>query len=119
MNIDPYTAYLIDVACEFPGATPPPPPAEPAIADFLHLLATVATTAPEIPITRVGVERAIDILCAHPAVIALFQHPDATTDLANLIFDGILPVATPLFRDYWDFIIAPIINEHIAVASAT
>lgn len=126
MSIDPmnaYMIYLVDEACEAPSAYDPPPAGtvdstitDPAafIADFLRFLATTDT-----PITRVGTERAADILFTHPDVTAFFRDPDAATTLRSVIFTEILPAANQIFRDHWNYIIGPAMDEHIAVAVLT
>lgn len=109
-----YVSYLIDVACETAAtqAQTPFPPIDPidTITEFLRRIASPRLHA----VTRIGVECATDILCTHPAVTTLFQNSDVTDTLADILFTDILPYVTPLFRDYWDYIIAPILNEHAA-----
>ena len=109
--------YLVAVACETQAA-----PAEPNtpsitvsfITDFLRFLATSNN-----PITRTGTERAADILFAHPDVAAFFRNNETTTALRDTIHQEILPAANQLFRDHWNYIIGPTMDEHIAVALLT
>lgn len=123
MSINPmntYMIYLVDVACESPSTQDPPSQesniTDPAafIADFLHHLATTDT-----PITRTGTERAADILFTHPDVTAFFRDRDHVAALRGRIFTTILPVASRLFCDHWEYIIRPILDEHAAVAVLT
>jgi hypothetical protein len=115
-----YMQHLVSVACEFAQSFDPPP-AEPNItdpaafiADFLRFLATTDT-----PITRSGTERAADILFTHPDIARLFRNVDAAAALRGAIFTEILPVAHHIFRDHWNYIIGPAMDEHIAVTQLT
>lgn len=118
-----YMLYLLDVACEGPATRDMPPPKEsniPApttfIADTLRALAS-----PGIFITRLGTERAADILFTHPDVNALFRNADATAALRAIIHGEILPSqeTTENFRNHWNYIIGPALDEHVAVARLT
>jgi hypothetical protein len=112
--------YLVDVACENPTYFDPPPVesniADPAsyISDFLRFLATSGSL-----ITRTGTERAADILFTHPDVSTFFRNPDNITALRDTIHQDILPAASQIFRDHWNYIIGPAMDEHIAVAVLT
>ena len=111
--------YLVGVACENPTSFDPlqePHIADPAsyISDFLRFLATADT-----PITRIGTERAADILFTHPDVTVFFRDADAIATLRGTILTEILPVASQIFRDHWNYIIGPAMDEHVAVALLT
>lgn len=123
MSINAMTSYmlhLVDVACENPAAHDPPPSesniTDPAafIADFLRFLALSGCL-----ITRTGSERAADILFTHPDVTAFFRNSDPTAALRGVIFTEILPAASKIFRDHWNYIIGPALDEHCAVARLT
>ena len=121
MTTNPLTDYmlhLVDVACE--GPTSRDPVAEPNIpapatfiADTLRALGSQGVL-----ITRLGTERAADILFAHPDVRALFRNMDATAALRGIIHGEILPApeTTENFRNHWNYIIGPALDEHCAVA---
>lgn len=117
-----YMLYLLDVACEGPTSRDPPPmePNIPApttfIADTLRALGS-----PGVLITRIGTERAADILFTHPDVRALFRNMDATATLRAIIHGEILPApeTTENFRNHWNYIIGPALDEHCAVARLT
>jgi hypothetical protein len=76
-------------------------------------------SAPDVLITRTGTNRAADILFGHPDITTLFRNLDATETLRNIIHGEILPGATPVFRDHWNYIIGPAMDEHVAVARLT
>jgi hypothetical protein len=116
-----YMLYLLDVACE--GPTSRDPVAEPNIpapatfiADTLRALGSQGVL-----ITRLGTERAADILFTHPDVKTLFRNADATAALRAIIHGEILPspATTENFRNQWNYIIGPALDEHIAVARLT
>ena len=123
MSVNAMTSYmlhLVDVACENPASYDPPPSesniTDPAafIADFLRFLALSGCL-----ITRTGSERAADILFTHPDVTAFFRNSDAVAALRGVISTEILPAASHIFRDHWNYIIGPALDEHCAVASLT
>jgi len=113
-----YMIHLVSVACDSPHDQPLTDSviADPSafIADFLHHLATSDT-----PITRTGTERAVDILFTHPDVTTFFRDLDHVAALRGRISTMILPVASGLFRDHWEYIIRPALDEHAAVAVLT
>ena len=138
MTTNPLTDYmlhLVDVACE--GPTSRDPVAEPNIpapatfiADTLRALGSQGVL-----ITRTGTERAADILFTHPDVKAMFRidphrYPpptghtwdphavDPTAALRAIIYGEILPSpdTTENFRNHWNYIIGPALDEHCAVA---
>jgi hypothetical protein len=78
-------------------------------------------SAPGILITRTGTNRAADILFGHPDILAFFRNVDGTDALRNIIHGEILPSpgTTTVFRDHWNYIIGPAMDEHIAVARLT
>jgi hypothetical protein len=136
-----YMLYLVDVACENPAAREAsgalasdatlsvltcrnahnPPPSESNItdptafiADFLRFLALSGCL-----ITRTGSERAADALFSHPDVTAFFRNRDNVAALRGTIHTEILPAASQIFRDHWNYIIGPAFDEHCAVAALT
>lgn len=113
-----YMIYLIDVACELPRDPISPIPNLPApatfIADTLRAMAL-----PSQHITRIGTNRAADILFTHPDVIQFFRNMEATATLRAIILGEVLPAATTVFRDHWNYIICPAMDEHVSIALLT
>ena len=113
-----YMIYLIDVACELPRDPISPIPNLPApatfIADTLRAMAL-----PSQPITRMGTNRMADILFTHPDVAELFRNTEATATLLAIIYGEMLTSATSLFRDHWNYIICPAMDEHVSIALLT
>lgn len=70
-------------------------------------------------ITRTGTNRAADILFSHPDVMTLFGSIDAVAALRAIIIGEVLPAATLNFRDHWNYIIGPAMDEHVAIARLT
>ena len=119
MTTNPLTDYmlhLVDVACD--GPTSRDPVAEPNIPAPATFIADTlrALGSPGVLITRTGTERAADILFSHPDVKALFRNTDATAALRAIIHGEILPATTQVFRDHWNYIICPALDEHCACA---
>jgi len=116
--ITDYMIYLIDVACELPRDPISPIPNLPApatfIADTLRAMAL-----PSQPITRMGTNRMADILFTHPDVAELFRNTEATATLLAIICGEMLTSATSLFRDHWNYIICPAMDEHVSIALLT
>jgi hypothetical protein len=112
-----YMLYLVDVACDGPHSFEPPPMTPNITAAATFVADTLRTMGSEgILITRTGSERAADILFAHPDVMKLFGNAEAAAGLRAIIFGEVLPAATPVFRDHWNHIIGPAMDEHMAVA---
>lgn len=114
-----YMLYLVDVACDSPTShnpvtTPNISTAATFIADTLRTM-----SAPDILITRTGTNRAADLLFGHPDIQTFFRNLEGTETLRNIIHGEILPAATTVFRDHWNYIIGPAMDEHIAVARLT
>lgn len=103
-----YLVYLADVACERP-VTPVAAP----IALHPRALIPILTYIGQghHPITRHGLDAALDILFAHPDVVAALQtlHPD---EIAN----EVLPDTHPRFADFWTHIVRPAWDQHVALA---
>lgn len=118
-----YMLHLVDVACEGPTSRDHPPPAEPNISAPATFIADTlrALGSPGVLITRIGTERAADILFNHPDVKTLFRNMDATAALRAIIHGEILPSpeTTQVFRDHWNYIIGPALDEHVTVARLT
>lgn len=118
-----YMLYLLDVACEGPATRAPPSVQEPNIPAPTTFIADTlrALGSPGVLITRIGTERAADILFTHPDVRALFRNMDATAALRAIIHGEILPApeTTENFRNHWNYIIGPALDEHCAVARLT
>jgi hypothetical protein len=107
--------YLIDVACESTRDPISPVPNLSAPATFIA--GTLRAMAlPSQPITRMGTNHAVDILFVHPDVTTLFRNMEATTTLRAIIQGEVLPAATTVFRDHWNYIIRPAMDEHVAIA---
>jgi hypothetical protein len=107
-DIVPYMRYLADVACERPVAPVADPRylGAPALATILAHLGR-----PDTPITRNGLDAALDILFAHPDIAPVLQtlHPD---EFANQV----LPHTHPRFADFWTHIVRPAWDQHVALA---
>jgi hypothetical protein len=110
-----YMNYLIDVACESmrDPISPVPNLSAPAtfIAETLRAMAL-----PSQPITRMGTNRAADILFTHPDVTTLFRNMEATSTLYAIINGEVLPAGTAVFRDHWNYIIGPAMDEHVGIS---
>jgi len=114
-----YMLHIVDVACD--GPTSHDPVAEPNITAPATFIADTlrAVSSPGVLITRTGTERAADMLFSHPDVKALFRNTEATAALRAIIHGEILPAATQVFRDHWNYIIGPAIDEHVAIRRLT
>jgi hypothetical protein len=118
--ITDYMLYLVDVACDSPTSLDPAPQSPNITAPTTFIADTLRAMGSDgIRITRTGTNRAADILFSHPDVTTLFRNLDATVALRNIIHAEILPASTIVFRDHWNYIIGPAMDEHIAVARLT
>jgi hypothetical protein len=110
-----YETYIRDTACERRTVEQPPIPqlspteAAATLAAILTHLGDGAT-----PITRNGLDAALDILFAHPDIAPLLQtlHPD------EFGATNILPNTHPRFADFWTHIVRPAWDQHVALAAA-
>ena len=110
-----YVAYLFDIATEAPDR-PLQAPDNPDInhpATFLiDFLRTMAATVPPPPITRHGMDAALDILFAHPALRPLLLDDNSSVALQQHFANTNLPDATPVFAAHWTHIILPAWDQH-------
>jgi hypothetical protein len=108
----PYELYIRDTACERRIVEIPPIPqlsVNEANAALVQILTQLG--APTTPITRNGLDAALDILFAHPDIAPLLQtlHPD---ELATQV----LPATHPRFADFWAHIVRPAWDQHVTLA---
>lgn len=116
-----YMLHIVDVACDgptsrehFPAVPSLAGRAATFVADTLRAMGSEG-----ILITRTGTNGAADILFGHPDVMKLFGSIDTVVALRAIIHGEILPAATPIFRDHWNYIIGPAMEEHVAIARLT
>lgn len=84
-----------------------------APATFLYdFLRDMINTDPPLPITRHGMDAALDILFAHPAFHLLLKDDHATTALQQYITETVIPTAPPVFAAHWTHIILPAWDQH-------
>ena len=110
-----YIHYLHAAATENPFR-PQQHPDLPQIetpATFLQgFLSDMATADPPLPITRHGMDAALDILFAHPALRPLLTDDHASVALQQYIADAIIPTAPAVFAAHWTHIIRPAWDQH-------
>jgi hypothetical protein len=110
-----YTTYLYDIATEAPDR-PLQPPDNPDIntpATFLvDFLRTLADTVPPPPITRHGMDAALDILFSHPSIRPLLLDDNSSVALQQHFAATYLPAAPPVFVAHWTHIIRPAWDQH-------
>lgn len=110
-----YTTYLYDIATEAPDRPlqPPDRPILEAPATFLlEFLRTLASIVPPPPITRHGMDAALDILFSHPALRPLLLDDHSSVALQQHFAGTYLPEATPVFAAHWEHIIRPAWDQH-------
>ncbi len=113
--LNAYTIHLHAVATEnqHPPDQHPDRPHIDAPATFLRdFLHGIATADPPLQITRHGMDAALDILFAHPALRPLLLDDHSSVALQQHIADTLLPDATPLFAAHWAHIIRPAWDQH-------
>lgn len=112
---DTYIIYLFDIATEAPDR-PLQPPDLPGIdtpATFLmEFLRTMADTVPPPPITRHGMDAALDILFSHPAMRPLLLDDNTSVALQQHFVTSYLSDASPVFAAHWTHIIQPAWDQH-------
>jgi hypothetical protein len=114
---NPYTAYLVNIACDgHPRPVIPPNIEKPW--DFLtSLFHEISDTA--IPVTRTGMDTMMDAVFENPSFGPLLEDP--VTYQTMFVTNGLLRT-TPLFQSFWTHIILPAWNQHVDIrhaASAT
>ena len=113
MPATPYTHYLLSLATEQqaqPDATKRPDTiADPTVFlnGMLRFFDYSMTT--KAPITRLGMERALDALFSLPALTPILDAPENSQ---NGFATAWLPQTCPLFQSYWTHIIVPAWNQH-------
>ena len=119
-SLTDYMLHIVDVACDGPTSCDPPPMEPNILAPATFIADTLrALASPGVLITRTGTERAADMLFSHPDATAFFRNTDATSALHSIIYGEILPAATQVFRDHWNYIIGPALDEHVAISRLT
>lgn len=114
-----YVRHLTQIACESPAhqqteTTPPPSLQTDTITPTVALAAAIiALGNGTSPITRNGLDAALDQLFAHPdiAPLLLTLDPDAFAD-------QVLPRTHPRFADFWTHIVRPAWDQHVDLARA-
>ena len=114
-----YLQYLYDIATENPfRPSPSQAPRRPAIdapATFLiDFLTHIRDATPPLPITRHGMDAALDIVFSHPSLRQLLLDDHSTAALQeHYATTYVAATATSdLFRAHWTHIILPAWNQH-------
>jgi hypothetical protein len=113
-----YIAYLRDIATEAPDRPLQPPtlPDIPAPATFLmeFLQSLLPADVPiAIPITRHGMDAALDALFSHPALRPLLLDDNTSVALQQHFTNTILPaIGTTPATAFWEHIIRPAWDQH-------
>jgi hypothetical protein len=119
MTIDPYVQMLLAIATEQPDSwtaesrqllrKAQPPDLSPTF--LTTLFAMIASN--QIPISREGTERLMDILFENPAFKSLLTDPATQqTPVAAAIE---LPIRTPAVHTFWTHIVLPAWDQHAAL----
>jgi len=112
---DTYITYLFDIATEAPDRPlqiPDLPVIETPATFLMDFLRTMANTAPPPPLTRHGMDAALDILFSHPAMRPLLLDDNTSVALQQHFATSYLPDATPVFAAHWTHIIRPAWDQH-------
>lgn len=112
---DAYISYLFDIATEAPDRplqAPDLPNINTPATFLIDFLRTIADTAPPPPITRHGMDAALDILFAHPAMRPLLLDDNTSVALQQHFATSYLPDASPVFAAHWTHIILPAWDQH-------
>lgn len=119
-DLNTYLQYLYDIATENPfRPSPSQSPGSPAIdtpstflIDFLTQIRDA--TNPPLPITRHGMDAALDVLFSHPALRPLLLDDPTTVALQEHYATAYVADTTTsdLFRAHWTHIILPAWNQH-------
>jgi hypothetical protein len=112
---DTYIIYLFDIATEAPDRPlqiPDLPVIETPATFLMDFLRTMAATVPPPPLTRHGMDAALDILFSHPAMRPLLLDDNTSVALQQHFATSYLPDATPIFTAHWTHIIRPAWDQH-------
>lgn len=120
---DVYIAYLRDIATEAPDRPLQPPPLPDItgpstfLLEFLQSLLPTdnsATDTPFVfPITRHGMDAALDALFSHPALRPLLLDDNTSVALQQHFSNTILPaIGTAPVTAFWEHIIRPAWDQH-------
>lgn len=129
MPATPYTHYLLALATEqqtqIDATKRPPQIDDPAVfvnailRFFLHAM----SDEQQRPVTRMGMERALDALFSLPELTPVLDAPE---NHQNTFASAYLPQASQIFHSFWSHIICPAWNQHadvrrvcLATAAAT
>lgn len=113
--LNAYTAYLYDIATEAPDRplqAPDRPILEAPATFLLDFLRTMAAIVPPPPITRHGMDAALDVLFSHPALRPLLLDDHSSVALQEHFAATYLPDAPPVFAAHWTHIIRPAWDQH-------
>ena len=112
---DTYIIYLFDSATEAPDRplqAPDLPVIDTPATFLMEFLITMAAPVPPPPITRHGMDAALDILFSHPAMRPLLLDDNTSVALQQHFATSYLPDATPVFAAHWTHIIQPAWDQH-------
>jgi hypothetical protein len=110
-----FHAYLWDLATEAPFRLRQHPdyPLIEAPATFLvSFLRSIGEAVPFPPITRHGMDAALDQLFAHPALRPLLLDDATSGALQEHFATSYLPTMPPVFQAHWNHIIRPAWDQH-------
>jgi hypothetical protein len=111
MPLPPYSQWLIDTACWRPVGPQPPHPEIRDPANFLTALLRIIALSVQAgePITRLGLEHAMDAVFALPVMAPLL---DNAAEHQNRFAVQHLPACAPRFHPFWQHIIRPAWDQH-------
>jgi hypothetical protein len=115
MLTDTYMEYLHCLATEAPDRprqAPDLPLIETPASFVIEFLTTIAHATPPIPVTRHGMDAALDALFAHPALRPLLLDDASSIALQEHFATTHLPRASAVFAAHWAHIIVPAWDQH-------
>lgn len=118
---DNYMEYLHILATESPDRprqAPDLPLIDTPATFVVEFLSTIAHATPPIPVTRHGMDAALDVLFAHPALRPLLLDDASSAALQEHFATTHLPRASTVFAAHWTHIICPAWDQHRALQRA-
>lgn len=111
---NPYTAYLVHIACGSAKRITVAPPTIEQPWEFLTTLFHIVSGT-KYPVTRAGMDAMMDAVFENPSFGPLLDDP-ITYQTMFATYD--LPLTTPLFQAYWTHIILPAWSQHVDIRRA-
>lgn len=117
LPLPPYSQWIVDVACQRPVGPEPPHPEIRTPANFLTALLRILSLSIQAgaPVTRLGMDRAMDAVFALPQMAPVLANAAADQ---NAFVASHLPACDARFVAFWNHVVRPAWDQHADIYRA-